>query len=87
MARWQAPPGGGAHGSEERMREAGVSAKGVVVGASGRFYRARRGRGASTRVMAINGHGGADDLDCIQGEGLNGEETEGEIDGRSEARV
>jgi hypothetical protein len=40
-----------------------------------------------TGVMVTNGHGGADGLDCIQGEGLNGEETEGEIDGRSEAGV
>jgi hypothetical protein len=30
---------------------------------------------------------GAVGFDCIQGEGLNGEETEGEIDGRSEIRV
>jgi hypothetical protein len=57
---------------EEKVREARVSAKGAAAGAPGRFYRVRRGRGASTVVMAINGHGGADGLDCIQGEGLNG---------------
>jgi hypothetical protein len=31
--------------------------------------------------MAINGHGGPAGLDCIQGRGLNGEETEGVMGG------
>jgi hypothetical protein len=39
--------------------------EGAAAEAPSRFYRARRGRGVTTGVMAINGHGGADDLDCI----------------------
>jgi hypothetical protein len=42
------------------------------------------GGGATTEVMAMNGHGGPVGLDCIQGRGLNGEETEG-VMGVSEA--
>jgi hypothetical protein len=49
----------GSRGCERRNTEA-----------LGELYRARRGRGASARVMAINGHGGR--IDCVQGEGLNG---------------
>jgi hypothetical protein len=41
--------------------EEGVGAReseGVAAGLSGRYYRARRARGATVGVMAINGHGG-----------------------------
>jgi hypothetical protein len=51
------------------------------------FYRARRGGGASAEVMAINGHGGPAGLDCIQGRGLNGEETEGAMGGSETPRL
>jgi hypothetical protein len=61
--------------------EARVSEKGSHRGSRVCSYRARRGGGATTEVMAINGHGGAVGLDCIQGRGLNGEETEGVMGG------
>jgi hypothetical protein len=37
--------------------------------------------------MAINGHGGPAGLDCIQGRGLNGEETEGVMGGSEAPRL
>jgi hypothetical protein len=55
--------------------------KGQLQGILGRFYRARRGRGASAGVeMAINGHRGRPVLMAIMGWGLDGEETVGGSD-------
>jgi hypothetical protein len=62
--------------------EARVSEKGSRRGYGVCFYRARREGGATARVMAINGHGGPAGLDCIQGTGLNGEETKGVMEGK-----
>jgi hypothetical protein len=61
-----------------------VSEKGSHRGSRVCSYRARRGEGATAEVMAINGHGGPAGLDCIQGRGFNGEETDG-VMGWSEA--
>jgi hypothetical protein len=52
---------------EERVWETWVSAKGAAAGALGWFYRARRGRGVSTGVMASNGHGGPAALIALRG--------------------
>jgi hypothetical protein len=38
-------------------------------------------------VMAFNGHGGPAGLDCIQGRGLIGEETEGVMEGGEAPRL
>jgi hypothetical protein len=57
---------GGACGGGERMWEAQVSEKGSHRGSRVCSYRARRGGGASTEVMAINGHGGGQRLQSIQ---------------------
>jgi hypothetical protein len=67
--------------------EARVSEKGSHRGSRVCSYRARRGGGATAEVMAINGHGGPAGLDCIQGRGLNGEETEGVMGGSEAPRL
>jgi hypothetical protein len=67
----------GACGGGERIWEARVSEKGSHRGSRVCSYRARRGGGASAKVMAINGHGA--DLQSIQrGRGLNGGGTVGD---------
>jgi hypothetical protein len=48
--------GGGAVERGRRMWERG-RVKGQPQGSLGRLYRARKARGATARVMAINGHG------------------------------
>jgi hypothetical protein len=59
-----------------------VSEKGVAVGALGCALIEQGGeRGVMAGIMAINGHGSPAGLDCIQGRGLNGEETEGVMEG------
>jgi hypothetical protein len=73
--------GGGACRGGERVWEHERVQKGSCRGSWVCFYRARRGGGATAEVMAINGHGRPDGLDCIQGRGLNGEETEGVMGG------
>jgi hypothetical protein len=81
--RWRRPGfmGGRLLWRWERVWEAQVSEKGSCRGSRVCFYRARRGGGATTEVMAINGYGGPTGLDCIQGRGLNEEETEGVMGG------
>jgi hypothetical protein len=50
--------GGGACRGGERVWEHERVQKGSYRGSRVCFYRARRGGGATTEVMAINGHGG-----------------------------
>jgi hypothetical protein len=73
-------------GARRRCGRCEGSAKKQPKGSRVCFYRARRGGGASAEVMAINGHGGPAGLDCIQGRGLNGEETEGAMGGEVKHR-
>jgi hypothetical protein len=55
--------GGGACRGGERVSEHGRVQKSSCKGSRVCIYRARRGGGATTEVMAINGHGGTGGID------------------------
>jgi hypothetical protein len=71
----------------ERVWEAQVSEKGSRRGSRVCFIGRGGEGGAMAGVMAFNGHGGPAGLDCIQGRGLIGEETEGVMEGGEAPRL
>jgi hypothetical protein len=77
---WPAWRGGGTPWRRRMWERRGRRASGRGSRRGSRVdFIGRGGReGAATGVMAINGHGG---LDCIKGERLIGEETEGGVKG------